>query len=272
MMKDILTTILREKEKEVWRRKKEIPYRTLERSPLFSAARRSLREALATHRPPAVIAEFKRSSPSRGMIHEGARAAAIVPAYEAAGAAAVSVLTDTPFFGGHDDDLREARDHTSLPLLRKDFLLDEYQVVEARALGADAILLIAAALEKKQLHTLTRLALSLELDVLFEIHNPLELVKMPDEEVIVGVNNRDLTTFSVGIERSLEAAAVIPAGLVRVSESGLDDPHTVARLHQAGYHGFLIGEAFMRESDPGEACSTFLRQCEKVIHEPQKET
>ncbi len=261
----ILHIILREKEREVWQRKKEVPYRHLERSTLFGRDTLSLRGSLTTVAPPAVIAEFKRASPSKGLIHEGARAATIVPAYEAAGAAAVSVLTDVPFFDGSCDDLTEAREHTSLPLLRKEFVIDEYQVVEAKALGADAILLIAAALEKKELVRLTRLAGELGLEVLFEIHDPLELVKMPDEEVIVGVNNRDLTTFEVSLRNSLEAAPIIPRELTKVSESGIDDPADIVRLIDAGYRGFLIGETFMREEDPGNACKTFIRQCRDIM-------
>ena len=256
----ILKKILQQKEKEVWRRKKEVPYRHLEKRAAFDRTPVSLTERLLTPASSGIIAEFKRSSPSKGVIHEDARVAEIVTGYEVAGAAGISVLTDTPFFRGSDRDLEEARDHTSLPLLRKDFIIDEYQIVEARSLGADVILLIAAVLEKEKIKTFTRLAGELQMEVLFEIHELLELIKMPEAPVLVGVNNRDLRTFEVSLGRSVEAASIIPGDRVKVAESGLQDPESIRFLREHGYRGFLIGETFMKEKDPGEACRDFIEK------------
>jgi indole-3-glycerol phosphate synthase len=257
---NILGKILHEKEKEVWFRKKEVPYRYLERSPFFGRDSISLRKSLLATGSSSIIAEFKRSSPSKGIIYENADTAQIIPAYEAAGAAGISVLTDQQFFGGSNSDLEKARDHTSLPLLRKDFIIDEYQIVEARALGANAILLIATALEQKTIKTFTRLATELGLEVLFEIHDLNELIKMPEAPILVGVNNRDLKTFEVTLHTALHAASLIPPEMVKVAESGLQDPRDILLLHEHGYRGFLIGETFMRESDPGKACKTFIEK------------
>ena len=260
----LLGKILFEKEKEVWYRKKEVPYRHLEKSHFFSRGTVSLRERLLAPGSSGIIAEFKRLSPSKGVIHEGADVTQIIPGYEAAGAAGISVITDNRFFGGSTRDLEEARDHTALPLLRKDFIIDEYQIVEARAAGADVILLIAAALEQKMIKTLSRLAGELELEVLFEIHDPAELIKLPDMPVLAGVNNRDLKTFEVSLRTAVHAAALIPPEMVKVAESGLQDPRDIHLLRGHGYRGFLIGETFMRESDPGKACKTFI---EKILNE-----
>ncbi len=259
----ILNKILHQKEKEVWYRKKEVPYRHLEKSPFFDRATVALGKSLLRDDGPGIIAEFKRSSPSKGMIHEGADVEEIIPAYTAAGAAGISVLTDTLFFGGSNRDLERARDLTPLPLLRKDFIIDEYQVVEARALGADVILLIAAILEKKTIRTLTRLALDLEMEVLFEVHDLLELVKMPDEKILVGINNRDLKTFEVSLNKAVQAVPFIPPELVKVAESGIREAESIRLLHEHGYRGFLIGETFMREEDPGKACETLIKKLQK---------
>jgi indole-3-glycerol phosphate synthase len=260
----ILNKILQHKEKEVWHRKKEVPYRHLEKSPFFDRTTISLREnLLSDDNAPGIIAEFKRSSPSKGNIHEGACVEEIIPAYEAAGAAGISVLTDNRFFGGSNGDLEKARDLTALPLLRKDFIIDEYQIVEARALGADVILLIAAALEKKTVTTLTRLALELEMEVLFEIYDLLELVKMPDEKILVGINNRDLKTFEVSLRKAIQAVPFIPPELVKVAESGIREPESIRLLQEHGYRGFLIGEAFMRDADPGRACKIFIEKIKR---------
>ncbi len=257
---NILKKILQQKEKEVWHLKKEVPYRHLEKRPFFSRTPVSLEERLRLPGSSGIIAEFKRASPSRGVIHKKAQVSDILPGYEAAGATAISVLTDNTFFGGSNKDLEEARDHTSLPLLRKDFVIDEYQIVEARALGADVILLIAAILEKDRIKAFSRLAGELQMDVLFEIHDLLELIKMPEMPLLVGVNNRDLTTFEVSLAKAVEAASVIPRERVKVAESGLQDPGSIRFLRDHGYRGFLIGETFMKEKDPGKACRDFINK------------
>lgn len=208
--------------------------------------------------PSGIIAEFKRRSPSKGEIHPLALPGEIVPAYEAAGAAACSVLTDTVYFGGSLNDLAVAREAASLPLLRKDFIVSEYQIDEARSYGADAILLIAAALTAKEIRRFTLHAHSLGLEVLFEIHNERELDKFCPEIDMVGVNNRDLATFVTDPALSLKAASALPSDTVKVAESGLTSIAEVEQLRQVGYSGFLIGETFMRHDHPGEALSAFL--------------
>jgi indole-3-glycerol phosphate synthase len=210
---------------------------------------RALREAA----PPRVIAEFKRASPSRGKIASEADAGRVAAAYAAAGAAALSVLTDAPFFGGSLEDLGRAREACSLPVLRKDFLIDPIQAVEARAAGADAILLIVAALDDARLRDLLQTAEDLGLDALVEVHRAEELERALEAEAeIVGINNRDLNTFrtDVAVTRALLPRA---AGRTVVSESGLRDAATLHDLAAAGVHAFLIGEALMRNADPGAA-------------------
>ncbi|MCM1139970.1 MAG: indole-3-glycerol phosphate synthase TrpC [Duncaniella sp.] len=208
--------------------------------------------------PTGIIAEFKRRSPSKGEIHPLALPAEIVPAYEETGAAACSVLTDTVYFGGSLNDLAVARKVANLPLLRKDFIVSTFQIDEARLYGADAILLIAAALTSKQVEQFTRYAHDLGLEVLFEIHNEAELEKFCPEIDMVGVNNRDLTTFITDPGLSLRIVSKLPDNVVKVAESGLSSIDEVENLHQIGYRGFLIGETFMKHDKPGAALKNFL--------------
>lgn len=220
--------------------------------------RRALRFRAAS--APAIIAEIKRASPSRGMIRPEFSAAALARELEAGGAACLSILTEPEFFLGSLGHLELASSNTHLPCLRKDFILDEFQVLEARAHHADAILLIAAALtgaELKQLHAAAR---ALDLDVLCEVHGAADLdrVLAAGCTELIGVNNRDLHDFSVSLDNAIELAARIPAAALRVAESGIDSSAAVARLRAAGYHGFLIGEALMRASHPGEALRDLL--------------
>lgn len=208
--------------------------------------------------PTGIIAEFKRRSPSKGEIHPLALVNEIVPAYEEAGAAACSVLTDTVYFGGALPDLVNARSVSNLPLLRKDFVISRRQIAEARAWGADAVLLIAAALSAGEVEEFTRYAHSLDLEVLFEIHNARELEKYSPEVDMVGVNNRDLTTFVTDPMLSEIVAHELPADVVKVAESGLTSISEVERLREAGFSGFLIGETFMKHDNPGEALRKFF--------------
>lgn len=217
----------------------------------------SMRQSLLDS-PTGIIAEFKRRSPSKGDIHPMAMVADVVPGYEEAGAAACSVLTDTPYFGGALTDLVVARSLVNLPLLRKDFVVSERQIDEARRYGADAVLLIAAALSASEIERFTRHAHSLGLEVLFEIHNANELDRYCPEVDMVGVNNRDLTTFHTDPELSAIVARELPEGVVKVAESGLTDIGEVRRLRDVGYSGFLIGETFMKHSNPGEALRLFI--------------
>lgn len=217
----------------------------------------SLRQALLDS-PTGIIAEFKRRSPSKGEIHPLALVNDVVPAYQDAGAAACSVLTDTVYFGGALTDLMLARSCSSLPLLRKDFIVSRRQIAEARACGADAVLLIAAALDADEILDFTRYAHSLGLEVLFEIHNARELEKYCPEVDMVGVNNRDLTTFHTDPLLSERVARELPADVVKVAESGLTSMTEVEQLRASGFSGFLIGETFMHHDHPGEALREFI--------------
>ena len=205
-----------------------------------------------------IIAEFKRKSPSKGWFRADADPAEIVAGYAAAGASAVSVLTDREYFGGSLDDLRIARSVANIPLLRKDFIIDPYQICEARMAGADVILLIAAALTPEQCAELAAFARSLDLEVLLELHNESELGHINEYVNVVGINNRDLTTFITDTDVSVRMASQIPKGLVKISESGIADPKTVKELQKAGYKGFLMGENFMKQPAPSQALKIFI--------------
>jgi indole-3-glycerol phosphate synthase len=209
---------------------------------------------------PAVIAELKKASPSKGLIRADFSAAALAPAMQEGGAAALSVLTDEPFFQGCLENLRAASSATTIPCLRKDFIVDDYQIVEARAHGADAVLLIAAALSDAELSRLCKAARDYALDVLCEVHTREEAQRIRHLGCdLVGVNNRNLRTFQVRLETSLELAAELPPDAVPVAESGINDPADYLRLHAAGYRAFLIGETFMRQPDPGHALAAWIR-------------
>lgn len=208
---------------------------------------------------PAVIAELKKASPSKGLIRADFAAATLAPAMQAGGAAALSVLTDEPFFEGSLANLQAASDATTIPCLRKDFIVDDYQVVEARAYGADAVLLIAAALSDAELKHLSALASDYALDVLCEVHTREEAHRVSDLGAsMIGVNNRDLRTFEVRLETSLELAADLPQSAVLVAESGISSPGDYSRLRAAGFQALLIGETFMRQHHPGNALSRWI--------------
>lgn len=201
---------------------------------------------------PAVIAEIKRASPSKGLLRDPFAPADIARSYAAAGAAALSVLTDRDFFQGSEDYLQEARAACALPVLRKDFIIDPYQVYEARLIGADCILLIAAALDNAALRELAQLAANLSMDILVEVHDAEELERaLMIDAPLIGINNRDLRTFETRLETTLELLAGIPESRTVVTESGIHTPEDVALMRQQGVHAFLVGEAFMRAPDPG---------------------
>ncbi|MFG6390965.1 MAG: indole-3-glycerol phosphate synthase TrpC [Candidatus Amulumruptor sp.] len=226
---------------------------TIARTPLPPSMKTALLQS-----PTGIIAEFKRRSPSKGEIHPKAMVCDIVPGYEQAGAAACSVLTDTPYFGGALADLAVASSLVTMPLLRKDFTISEYQIAQARIYGASAILLIAAVLTADEMQRFTDYAHSLGLEVLVEVHNAAELDKLPDGADMVGVNNRDLTTFRTDPALSLHIASILPDKVVKVAESGLTSMDEVRRLRDAGYRGFLIGETFMRHDNPADALKRFI--------------
>lgn len=264
-MKDILEEIMAHKRHEVEASKREVPlsvlanllkerYRQRQLRPTYS-----LKQALQNSNS-GIISEFKRKSPSKGWISQNADPAIIAPAYEQGGATALSVLTDAKYFGGSSEDLRTARSKVSLPILRKDFICDEYQLYEARLWGADAILLIASALERNTCIALARKAKELQLEVLLELHHERELEYLNDAVDVVGINNRNLGTFHTDTEHSFLLAEQLPRETVRISESGISDAATARELRQKGFQGFLIGELFMRTENPGESLKHFLQQ------------
>ena len=256
---NILDKIVDYKRSEVERAKAQQPVAVLERSAFFSRKPLSLRQSLNDLKKTGIIAEFKRKSPSKGVINDRADVVAVTGAYAAQGAACLSVLTDQHFFGGSAEDLQRARIH-EIPILRKDFMIDEYQILEAKAMGADVILLIAACLSPAEVKRLAVFARSLELEVLLEIHNEAELAHICDETELVGVNNRDLKTFTVDIDRSIRLSRQIPAGKITIAESGISKADTILHLKNAGFRGFLIGENFMKEQDPGAAFGKFVQE------------
>lgn len=240
--------------REVAERRSAVPLATLERDLVGRGEDRPFTEALV-HPGISVIAEHKRRSPSAGAIREGANVEDVVGAYERAGAAALSVLTEGPHFGGSIDDLRAARAASTLPILRKDFVIDHYQLFESAVAGADAILLIVAALEPRELLRLHADALALDLDVLVEVHDAEELeVALELDADVIGINNRDLTDFSVDVQRTFELLVDIPAGKTVVSESGISTRDQLDELERVGVDAVLVGEALMRADDMEAAC------------------
>ena len=256
-MKNILEEIIAVKERQVELERSETPVSELEKHPFFSRPVLSLTSSLLDGNKNGIIAEFKRKSPSKGMINEHARVADITKAYTINGASGLSVLTDKAFFGGSTEDLQEARKN-EIPILRKDFIIDEYQVVQSRAMGADVILLIAACLSPARVKRYAAFAKKLGLEVLLEIHNEDELEHICDEADLIGINNRDLKTFKVDINTSLRLINKIPKEKAAVAESGISDVQTIVTLKEAGFTGFLIGETFMKEADPGKAFKEFV--------------
>lgn len=257
---NILDEIIAYKKTEVKERRDDVPFRKLEQSDYFVREVLRLTDFLADKAKTSIIAEFKKRSPSRGIINENVTPEEVARGYEEAGASGISVLTDLQFFGGSSEDLISARNVTSVPLLRKDFIVDEYQVVESRAIGADVILLIAACLPGQQLKNLARTAKSLELQVIMEIHRLSELSLINEFVDIVGVNNRNLETFKTDVNTSAELIRHIPSGFFKISESGIDHTEDIKRLKGSGYNGFLIGELFMKEKDPVKAFIEFVKE------------
>lgn len=256
---NILDRIIADKGREVALRQMAVPTDQLTRSKLFSRPTLSLADRLSASNS-GIIAEFKRRSPSRSAINYEVDVAEVALGYTSADACGISILTDTKYFGGSLDDLLAARSAVKTPILRKDFIIDEYQLFEARAFGADVVLLIAAALSPKKMHQLAGSAANLGLEVLLEVHDQHELeASVFDGVKMIGVNNRDLKTFKTDIEMSRQLAELIPDDVTKISESGIDLPDTVRELREFGYRGFLIGESFMRTDNPGKAAASFIR-------------
>lgn len=259
---NILDTIIAKKKIEVAVRKGNTDIRALENGPFFKNKTLSLREYLLRKDKTGIIAEFKRKSPSKGIINNSSTVAEVTAAYAKFGASAISVLTDEEFFGGSLNDLQEATIN-EVPLLRKDFIIDEYQLIESKAFGAEVILLIAACLTKDEVKKFASFAKNIGLNVLLEIHNEQELSHICNDVDVVGVNNRDLKTFTVDINRSIELSTKIPSEIIKISESGIDNIDSIKLLKQHGFSGFLIGERFMKENNPGLAFQNFTEELKK---------
>lgn len=262
---DILEEIIATKYKEVEERKALYPVKLLEKSIYFDGPTVSLKKYVTRPDKSGIIAEIKRKSPSKGVINPYVSVERTSIGYMQAGASALSVLTDSKYFGGSSEDLIIARKFNFCPILRKDFTVDEYQIIEAKSIGADAILLIAAALEPVRLKQLAGFAHSLKLEVLLEVHNREELeANLEAGADLIGVNNRNLKTFVTDVTLSAQLAEFIPSQFVKISESGIENPQTIIELKRHGYQGFLMGQNFMQQSRPEQACYEFIRELKKL--------
>lgn len=265
-MRDILEEIVANKREEIDQFYQLLPITTLASlaENTLHIAVPSMRSAL-TESPTGIIAEFKRRSPSRGWIHRDARVSEVVPAYEQGGASAVSILTDRYYFGGYDEHIQQARFMgVRLPILYKNFVIDEYQLFQARYCGASAVLLIASVLTIDECRCLMALAHQLGMEVLLEIHSESELDYAALEPDMYGINNRHLGTFTTDVQTSFHLAERLPADACKVSESGISSPDVIARLRESGYRGFLVGETFMREPRPGEALARMVAELKTI--------
>lgn len=259
---NILDKIVQRKKEEVALAKQQVSIATLENTPAFSQASYVFADFLLDPDRSGIIAEFKRKSPSKGLINGDVSVEEVTKQYNEAGASALSVLTDRDFFGGSAEDLKAAKSLNHIPVLRKDFIVDEYQLLEAKAWGADIILLIAAILSPQQIAAYGTLAQSLGLNVLLEVHNAEELERSLCPYVnAIGVNNRNLTNFTVDIRTSFDLAEKIPNDFLKISESAISNPQTIKELKEVGFQGFLIGENFMKSQNPGEAMKEFVAHC-----------
>lgn len=257
----ILDKIVIRKKEEVAQAKQVVSVKQLESGLHFNRDPYVFKDFLLAPDRTGIVAEFKRRSPSKGIINDRVTVEEVTQAYAAAGASALSVLTDVDFFGGHADDLLAARAANRIPVLRKDFMIDEYQVLEAKALGADIILLIAAILTPAEIRNLSALAKNLGLNVLLEVHNQEELQRSICKDLdAIGVNNRNLADFTVNIQTSFELVEQIPDEFMKISESAISAVETIKDLKNAGFNGFLIGENFMKTTNPGQAMHDFATQ------------
>lgn len=258
---NILDDIMAFKRKEVGFSKTQRSTGMLEQSVFFNRPTVSLRDSILDNSRCGIISEFKRKSPSKGVINSSANVVEVTTDYCNAGVSGISILTDEKYFGGSVSDVQEARPLISCPILRKEFIVDEYQIIEAKAIGADAILLIAASLTSDEMKKFCRLAKQLQLDVLLEVHDEEELFRSVDVGAdLIGVNNRNLKTFEVSIDVSRKLIQKIPKNLPAVSESGIENPLSIKELKAIGFSGFLIGQTFMQTANPGMACLEFIEQ------------
>ena len=266
----ILEEIVAWKKKEVKSCKELIPLSNLKNHDYYKRSSFNMKEFLLDTTRTGIIAEFKRRSPSKGIINDKVLVEKVTSGYEKAGASAISVLTDFNFFGGSADDLLKARNVNPIPILRKEFIIDTYQIHEAKAIGADAILLIAAILTKKEAEELATLAHDLGMQVLMEFHDEQELDLLNDAVDMAGVNNRNLKTFEVSLQHSADLTTKIPGSFLKISESGISSPDDILFLRKHGYQGFLIGENFMKTSHPEEAFTSFVDALRKNKYDQKK--
>jgi indole-3-glycerol phosphate synthase len=257
-MSDILNEIVKHRKRDVEKQKSIISIQSLEHMPFFNAPCFSLKEAIKLCAVNPIIAEFKRASPSKGNINLLADCLHTVQGYQNAGAVAISILTETVYFKGSTDDLYQAAKTKTVPLLRKDFIVDAYQIVEAKAMGADVVLLIASCLTPNMVKSLSVIAKSLGLEVLLEIHDEKELEHICTNVDFVGVNNRNLKTFDVDTNNSIKLCKQIPSNLIKIAESGIDSPQTLLELKKEGFNAFLIGEALMKKSSPSNELKKYV--------------
>ena len=254
----ILREIVLNKRKEIDFLKKNRPISKIEKSQYFNREVISLKKSLIEKS--GIISEFKRKSPSTPNINLDAEVITITRGYELSNSSGISILTDSKYFGGSNEDITSVRSEINIPILRKDFILDEYQVIESKSLGADVILLIAASLSKEDVKNLSRFAKSFDLQVILEIHSEDELSYLCDSIDVVGVNNRNLKKFETDINNSINIAGMIPSSFLKISESGISTSKEILRLKEYGFDGFLIGENFMKKEDPVFACNDFIKK------------
>lgn len=254
----VIEKIVAVKKKEIAERQELYPVKRLERSMYFDTPVVSLRKYLLRPDRQGIIAEIKRRSPSAGVLHAYVNVERTSIGYMQAGAAALSVLTDATFFGGSSEDLSTARRYNFCPILRKDFILDEYQIIESKSIGADAILLIARILDASLMKQLHACATSLGMEVMVELHDEDDVEKIPSDARLLGINHRNLQTFEVSLEKAIHLNERIGHDAIRIAESGIQYPEQVVRLRENGFDGFLIGEAFMRHARPDQACRDFI--------------
>jgi len=265
---DILQQIVAHKRKEVADKKEKHSLKSLEQTRYFERNTVSMVEHIRRPDCIGIIAEFKRQSPSKGVINSATKVEQVTQGYINAGASGLSILTDERFFGGRSEDIELARKMNTCPILRKDFIVDEYQLVEAKSIGADMILLIAAVLSKEEVRSLASTAKKLNLEVLLEIHNEAELNTLCPEVDLVGVNNRNLKTFETSIDISKKLSPKIPSDFLKISESGIHDADTIVDLKHHGFEGFLVGERFMASAQPEETCREFIVDVKSKLNQP----
>ncbi len=260
----ILDQIVAYKYREVEECKSHYPANMLEKSIYFQKRPKSLRKALLREELFGIIAEFKRKSPSRGIMNESALPGKVCLEYLQAGSSAVSVLTDSEFFGGSSADLMNARKYIDCPVLRKDFIVDEYQIIEARSIGADAVLLITELHQAARLEQLHRFARSLEMEVLVEVHDKKNISRIPYDAQLIGINSRNLASFRVNLNHLAKLVHHLPPEVVKVAESGIKSAADYLNFKNEGFNAFLIGELFMNTPDPGKTCETFIKELKKL--------